>query len=357
MTPPAPGTCEPSRLRRVRYRPDQLLAAGDLRDSGDAESRRRALHVRAVHGVWGIAIGFRVFIEFGGKHLVISPGFAYDCAGREIISSRTVLMEMPEVPAGKSDDSWWFDLVIGYRPSPPACEGPQVACVPGREEERPTWRWVFEGAAGAGAPVPADAVRNGLDLPVARVRVNGLRRVAELDHSVRRIARGQAAPYTAGGRAPANSTYVIGNALHWTVKIDTSAAGFITVPHYLASLADHPFGPASPLASVAGVDVALQLGRLLGPFVSVEDPTRQDFTLRVVFAIPGAPSPPTSFSASDKKVINALAPTLGMLPMAVDWVGVEPVPGKLPQASSNQLYLASGVLWSGLIQFIQALFP
>jgi hypothetical protein len=80
--------------KRVHYFVGQLLSADDFRDEQQYHIRMRYLHNKVLHGP-GIATGFGVSVSSGTASLsvVISPGFAIDEEGHEIILNAPI--ELP----------------------------------------------------------------------------------------------------------------------------------------------------------------------------------------------------------------------------------------------------------------------
>jgi hypothetical protein len=72
--------------KRVRYLDGRLLTAADLRDEQEYHLRRRRLLNRALHG-FGIVTGLdvRVPSEATPPAVVVTPGFALDAWGREVV--------------------------------------------------------------------------------------------------------------------------------------------------------------------------------------------------------------------------------------------------------------------------------
>ena len=81
----------------LRHRDGEELAAGDLAAEVASEDARRALHVRAVHRTWGVALGFDVQPDDAADALAVDPGFGYDCRGRAIMSPAQVLVPIPSL--------------------------------------------------------------------------------------------------------------------------------------------------------------------------------------------------------------------------------------------------------------------
>jgi hypothetical protein len=176
-------------LVALRHAEGELLRARDLEAAVAGEAARRALHVRAVHGTWGVALGFALEPEDGGRAVAVGPGFGYDCRGREIASAERLL-----VPLSSRQDS--ADLVVwdrcgirlGWREPGRACED---------------------------------------ELLLARGRFEAGRAVA-LDESVRRWCRSRRFRLAAG---------IVEKQFAAKLNVSTAAGGFRTAPHYFATLA------------------------------------------------------------------------------------------------------------------------
>ena len=337
---------------RVRYYDGQLLAAKDLQDDVDYETHMRGLHVRALHGVWGIALGYEILPTSNKKAISVTQGMAYDCSGREIVMSRTLLVEVPNPPQGSTASAWWFDLLISYddRETTEKGGGRSRPC-PGTDvtlpRERITWRWSYNGEALTPFLKPvgfADDVKLGEDIPLVRVRVTNVGEFADLDHTVRRVARGLLRPHVSGGTVHQGSLSIQGSPWHWTAKIDTSPGGFNTgSPHYFVSLGDHPWlGSSSGFASVASKLSVEQKRQLLGPFITIQAPSRIGFTLDVRMAAVNSDAFSSMPAATHRSV--------GLdLPVAVNWLGLEPMGGCQPPRESAWFYGRGGLLTA--IQF------
>src|SRR5829696_7000623 len=88
-------------LERIQFFTGQRLTAGDLSELQRANRELRWLHNRSLHG-WGMGIGFGVTGERGETAVTVTPGYAIDCRGREIILTETMTLAVPAVAA---DDS------------------------------------------------------------------------------------------------------------------------------------------------------------------------------------------------------------------------------------------------------------
>jgi hypothetical protein len=274
---------------RVRVLRGDLLTARDLAADREGESRLRALHVRAVHDSWGIALGFYPVTSDAGDAILVGPGLAYDACGREIVLEHPTVLDRPTtapvVPAGRVS---WFDLVIRER------------------EARPVWRWAYAGTTAsrsAAEPPLADDVGRGRELAVARVSLDDQRVMGRALLTTRRGARGpdpRVVTRRIEGDALGSSYYPE----HWRYTIDLSDAGFTRPPMLFVSLERHP------LLSVPAYQNAM--GAILGPFIELSTVTATAAVVDVRFARTAGSSfqwPPAPFMT---------------LPVPLQWVAVEP---------------------------------
>jgi hypothetical protein len=307
-------TSRPSPVR-IRHNTGDRLLAADLGDEWSGVAALRGLHVVGLHDTWGIALGFEARLAGSFKslgkgdpaNLLVGPGFAYDYHGREIaLAQETVVpVELPS-GAGPAPDAPDFalDLVMSYDEElpriptggePDLCEGEASA-------ERPIflWRW------------PGDT-RLGLELPLARLIP--AKTGPALDLSVRRYAQALARPHIAAGITRAGQPFTPYEAdtrsgvtrLGWQLWVDTSEAGFVGAPYYIASLVP---GDAD-LMPGAGPD---PLDARAWLFTSVHAAGPTGFYLR---AIP----------AAEFSLTRMLPETIAM---RVSWVGVELAGGCRP---------------------------
>lgn len=346
MTPP-PGDAG---LRRIEHSLGELLRAVDMRDSVAYDTRLRELHVRGLHRTWGVALGFATLLVRGAKAVVIvGPGLAYDCSGREIVSSEGVALALPEAPpAGAPPRA--YDLVVSWRRLEPAGPGP-TPCqkASSLQREQADIRWWLAGEVSGDAPLPvAPGARLGEGIPLARLVVASDTGPADLDLSVRRSAQGLVRPHIAGDRLRAGTLPVTGSPAAWSVEVDTSSGGFSSVPSYFAMLVDHPFGDRSGFASSladTGDDGALATG-LLGPFVAIRSPQLRGFTLEVRAAQPG----------SGILGPELRRPALTTLPVSVDWIGIEPVTGCPPSFDATRAVFDPWLVTADVYPFVVAAF-
>jgi hypothetical protein len=326
--------------QRLSHHTGQLLTARDLQDDVDYDTRMRGLHVRALHGVWGIALGYEILRTGDPRVLHVTQGMAYDCAGREIIMSDALPIAMDQLPSRSTAPAWWFDLLIRYNSD---LDGPrtygscQESCASGIAD-RPSWRWSYAGDAPTPAIKPsgfADDVRLGEEIPLARVRITNTGIWTHLDLTVRRAARSLARPHIASGQVKAGSIPIQGSPLHWTARIDTSAGGFNSrLPFYSVTLMENPL--LSQTSGFFGMFTLTekQKGQLIGPMMHIAGVSKTGFTLEVRTA--------TINKAQVQAVPFVMQRNAGfMLPVAVNWIGMEPNGGCPPPKTLFRLLSAS----------------
>ena len=203
-------------------------------------------------------------------------------------------------------------------------------------EEHPVWRWYYAGEAANPFAPPvevADTIRLGEEIPLARFRLLANGPVSEPDLTLRRNAQGLVRPHIASGRLEQGSMGISGSFWRWTATIDT-AGGFNTAtPSYFVCLADHPLSPTAGFGALLNADQRQSLlQRALGPFVSVQNPTWTSLTLDVRMALPNMPE----FQQAPSATMRSIGLTL---PVAVNWLGLEPVGGCPPTPLPLALYL------------------
>jgi hypothetical protein len=85
-------------LKRPQYFSGQLLTAADLQAEQNYHREKAWLHNRMLHG-YGIVSGLEVMIQEndnGDAHVVISPGYALDGYGRELIVTDTLTLVLSQ---------------------------------------------------------------------------------------------------------------------------------------------------------------------------------------------------------------------------------------------------------------------
>lgn len=85
------------RLKRPRYFVGQLLTADDFRAEQQYHLDRQWQHNRMLHG-YGIVVGLEVGLEVadnGSTRVIVSPGFALDGWGRELVVTEPLSVFLP----------------------------------------------------------------------------------------------------------------------------------------------------------------------------------------------------------------------------------------------------------------------
>jgi hypothetical protein len=198
-----------SPLDRIRFRDGQLLASRDMRDEHSVELCLRAMHVCLVHDVWGIGLGLRVDLLTDRTGVDLHPGYAIDACGRDVIVPHRRLLRVPVSATPQA-----FMLVAGHCPE--------------------TVGWV----------TPAE-FRPGEHVPLASAQAMGGVISGMLNRQVRRFARALTRPRIASGATEAGHTgwYEGAQALGWIgATVDTSSAGFVHSPQYLAVVSSNAVG-------------------------------------------------------------------------------------------------------------------
>jgi hypothetical protein len=234
---------------RIVWQDGQVLASRDLRADLQDEARHRRLHNRYLHATWGITFGFPVTLDSDGARVIVSPGYAIDSSGGDLLLANTMMVAPPAA-------NGTFILVASYstgscRPSLPDTDF-CVGLDPRRE--RAAIGWV------------ADADINfGPEVPLVRATFASGKVQGDLDSRVRRYARRMVRPHIGYGVTKAgNSNWadvsVPTRENFWLqVTVDTSEAGFVNTPRYLATLSRQNPARKKPRAGSLN-EAALLLG-------------------------------------------------------------------------------------------------
>jgi len=84
----------PPGTERPRYFHGQLLTAKDFADEQDYFREKQRRHNRLLHG-WGVVCGLSVTPAAEGCAVVVSPGYALDPCGDEILVEEAELLRLP----------------------------------------------------------------------------------------------------------------------------------------------------------------------------------------------------------------------------------------------------------------------
>jgi hypothetical protein len=242
MTAPAVTNATPQ-LERPAFFDGQLLAAADLNAIYDYHREMRWLHNRTLHGC-GIAWGMTVEGAVGDRTVTISPGYALDCLGHDLVLGGSVVLQVPPVAGAAGGGPAFYYLTASYRTaaqlSPSEigtgeCHGEGAV----RLTEAPLLRWQDP----TNMTVPDLRFRRGQDIVLASVWIKSCKIAKAISAADRRDLQPATHPYIAAGRTAIGLTAWEpwspgpGGALQGvTVRVDTSAAGFVTTPTYTSQV-------------------------------------------------------------------------------------------------------------------------
>jgi hypothetical protein len=191
----------------------------------------RWLHNRTLHG-WGIAAGFDVDAARGERFVTVSPGYAIDCQGRDLIGSEPVTLAVPQVGGERH-----FLLTVSYLEDLdlPVAESRAGVCLPDgavRRPERPRLRWQQASDADFDP---------GIDVPLVEVTVKDCRVAKDPDRSVCRDLTQRLGPYVSQGTSARRGTNWRrvtqgGMTAGVSATIDTTAGAFRRTPQYFVTL-------------------------------------------------------------------------------------------------------------------------
>jgi hypothetical protein len=216
------STRRPVQLERVRHVSRELLRSRDFEDAVAADLELQWWHQRAVHESFGIAEGFWVELTEDGESVVVSPGLAYDCYGREVQAFDEHVVPLPEELTKRT-------TLLARRP-PEQRRGPGLgSCAGGVRRIEPELFWLA-----------ASRVDPRAGVPLGVFDPNALRRGRWEAIRSRTLSR----PRIGAGATPQGGTAWRPSFLLPTmrtpdgiaVRIDTRSAGFTEPPCYFAWL-------------------------------------------------------------------------------------------------------------------------
>lgn len=321
-------------LERIQFFNGERLFASDLQALEAFSREMRWLHNQSLHQA-GVGSGFQVTGEKGDRQVTISPGYAIDSCGREIVLTEPQVLSIPPVADDGSGRPAFYDLIVSYpddselTPS----ETRQGSCdVPAgvvKLREAPVFCWAeLNSDLSSHQPVDQrmkDGIRKALYIVLAQIQIFNCQLKQPVSTMLRRNARAPKQPRIAcgmpvtltwsasnlgaGSTAPGVSVVVPFGTTMFTSHVDTSSGGFQSKPNYTARLVGprtFTFVPAAGGASQPFVMDAL---------VSVPNDvklTKSGFTIQIFPVIASANGAP---SASDiQKAVNQ---------WTVSWMGVE----------------------------------
>jgi hypothetical protein len=300
-------------LSRPEFFDGQHLDADDLNAIYDYHRELRWLHNRSLHG-WGVASGMVVGGSKGGSTVSVTPGYALDCNGHDIVLAEAASLIVPSVagaPTGGPQSyyltaSWVDDADLS--PS----ETRDGVCGAGGAVRRPE-RARIRFQDPANVAVSSNIFRRGLDIVLATIRVEECVLAAAPSVSERRDAKPASRPTIAAGTTAAGATRWSfypnqAQALGIRTLVDTSVAGFTRTPAYSAQIVGNRRLSAS--------------GPTLDGFPQIVQATPSSFELQLEMPRnltlgAGAMNPNTAFVAGTLNTLEKL------LRWHVAWIGVE----------------------------------
>lgn len=253
------------RVERPAFFTGERLLPDTLDEAFAGPLALHRLHNRALHG-WGIAFGLDVTGRQAATTVTVAPGYAIDAAGRDLVLAEPATLGVPPVSQAPDCGPVPFALTIAYTDDTHAevetREGLCGATGAVRRSDAPTLRFQAE-----------EAVREGLDVVLARVKVRDCRLDEPRRLDGRRAALPAGRPHVAGGATAAQLT----GWRRWpdasapvgvVARVPTAEAGFGDTPRYQArvegprtvSAAQSPTGRAFVVDGTLTIDAATPTG-------------------------------------------------------------------------------------------------
>jgi hypothetical protein len=258
-------------LERIQFFNGERLFASDLQALETFNREMRWLHNQSLHQA-GIGSGFAVLGNIGDRQVLISPGYALNAEGQEIILTESLTLPIPPVADNGSGGSVFYDLTLSYpldsdlktsEVRAGVCSCPPEGVVRLREE--PVFCWVRLNDNPTNRQPVDDRlkglIQSGMFLVLAQVEIFNCQLRQPVSTAQQRSARPPKAPYIASGfvktpgwqkESAVASLTVLGFTVGapWSATIKTDAAGFQANPIYIARLV----GPrVFNIAGTAGV--------------------------------------------------------------------------------------------------------
>jgi hypothetical protein len=239
-------------LQRVTWRDGQMLRSEDLRDSAASFNLLRRLHIRYLHRTWGVVEGLNVAANQGIVR--VNRGYALDIDGCELLVPAITIAPVPPHTSFTAT----MHLVIS-RGAPSLC----ASATPDLAALCPGVVTALQLEKGALAWKTVRAVQLGHDVLLARARVVGGQVTGAIDTSVQQHAATMLQP-----RIWADTT--LPGQTGWTdtgsnivpgilAIIDTSDAGFLSPPAYVAQLNGPSQAVSQSISSAGSAGFTFQL--------------------------------------------------------------------------------------------------
>ncbi len=240
-------------LERVEFFNGERLFAADLQTLEEFQREMRWLHNKSLHQP-GVASGFAVAGEKGDRQVTVQPGYALDSSGREIVLTEANHIEtVPPVADDGAGNPVTFYLTVSYPATLVATQNQQADCLsdpPGavRLSEVPVFCWVRLNSTASATLL--QQIETGDRILLATAQVLNCQLYQPITLSQRRNAKPGVHPYIFSAQADLpwvkdkvtfqNTQFGIQlinlKDNKFSFPIDTSAAGFRTLPCYFANL-------------------------------------------------------------------------------------------------------------------------
>lgn len=310
-------------LERIQFFNGERLFASDLQALESFNREMRWLHNQSLHQA-GVGSGFSVSGNVGDRQVLITPGYALDAEGEEIILTQQLTLPIPSVADNGSGGSVFYNLTVSYPQDADlkasevrtgTCNCPPEGVVKLREE--PVFCWVrLNDNPSNRQPVDARLkalIQSGMFLVLAQIEVFNCQLRQPVSLAQRRDARPAKSPYIASGLAlAADLNWTAWGGTHTTV----SGLGFtIGFPYRATVITSEAQFQAKPT----------YIARLVGS--RVDNSTSPSLVMDGLINIPPSGVTPYSFQIELFPVIAPLGSgdPLAIKPPAWDvaWLGVE----------------------------------
>ena len=273
-------------LERITFFNGERLEAADLQTLESSNREMRWLHNQSLHQP-GVGSGYAVTGNKGDRQVTVTPGYAIDACGREIVLTENSIQPVPPVAGDSNGNPAWYDLTVSYPPDSDLVESQtrQGICVPQgavRLREAPLFCWIelSPNLQPKDPQLKIDEQTN-MRIVLARVQILNCQLYQPVSTAQRRSARPPAQPRVVCGSAGPDLDWSVlttpgGEAGYGVqIAIDTSAARFQNPPCYSASLlGDRIFQPDNFV--------------ILDGWVNICMPSATGFTLQIVMPYLGA---------------------------------------------------------------------
>ena len=315
-------------LERIQFFNGERLFASDLQALEAFNREMRWLHNQSLHQA-GVGSGFQVTGNVGDRQVTISPGYAIDSCGREIILTESQVLPILPVADNGSGGSVFYDLTVSYPEDSDLTPSETRAgiCMPTgvvRLREEPIFCWVqLSDDPTNRQPVDLrlkNRIKTGLFIVLAQVEIFNCQLKQPVSAVQRRNARPAAQPRVAcgsqmGGTAWAGPTSMWpgpGKAIgmtfagsYYTLPVDTTSGGFQGTPSYVARLIGTRQFQTTPA-----------VGAVAEPFfmdalVNITSPGPEGFTMQIFPVYAPADTPQATDITSAVQQWN------------VGWMGIE----------------------------------